>query len=123
MKSYIKFSQGFESITINIDFKKTTSKNKLIGTSCNELFALIDLQKAGVCKVFKLSQPIDITIVGNEFEIDTCKIQTKLKSKLKLNATLESKIRFAKRFKQLFVYATTNRGLVDIDDIIKITND
>lgn len=122
MKSYIKFSQGFESITINIDFKKTTSKSKLIGTSCNELFALIDLQKAGVCKVFKLSQPIDITIVGNGFEVDTCKIQTKLKTKLKLNATLESKIRFAKRFKELFVYATTNRGLVEYDDIIKITN-
>ena len=122
MKSYIKFSQSIEvandsSIQLNFDFGNTKSVNKLVGTACNELFELIDLQKDGVTKMFKMSYPIDITIVGKGFEIDTTKINAVLRTKLKLNSTLESKVRFAKRVFKLVNYVHRDRKIVTIQEI------
>ena len=120
--SYIKFSQSIEvandsSIQLNFDFGNTKSVNKLVGTACNELFELIDLQKDGVTKMFKMSHPIDITIVGKGFEIDTTKINAMLRTKLKLNSTLESKVRFAKRVFKLVNYVNRERKIVTIQEI------
>jgi len=120
--SYIKFSQSVEvandsSIQLNFDFGNTKSVNKLVGTACNALFELIDLQKDGVTKMFKMSYPIDITIVGKGFEIDTTKINAMLRTKLKLNSTLESKVRFAKRVFKLVNYVNRERKIVTIQEI------
>lgn len=117
MKSYIKFSQEESSIQMNFDFGNTKSINKLVGTSCNELFELVDLQKTGVSNLFKLSKPVDITIVGKGFEIDTCKINPQLRTKLKLNSTLPSKVRFAKRVFKLVKYVNRERKIVTIQEI------
>jgi len=123
MKSYIKFSQGFNEYQFNFAFGNTKAVNKLVGTACNELFEVVDLQKQGVTKMFKLSQPIDITIVGEAFEIDTCKISTNLKSKLKLNSSIESKVRFAKRVFALVTYINREKKIVSIEEIEKLLND
>lgn len=123
MKSYIKFSQGFNEYQFNFAFGNTKAVNKLVGTACNELFEVIDLQKQGVTKMFKLSQPIDITIVGEAFEIDTCKISANLKSKLKLNSSIESKVRFAKRVFALVTYINREKRIVSIEEIEKLLND
>lgn len=123
MKSYIKFSQGFNEYQFNFSFGNTKAVNKLVGTACNELFHVIDLQKQGVTKMFKLSQPIDITIVGESFEIDTCKISASLKTKLKINSSIESKVRFAKRVFALVTYVNREKKVVSIEEIEKLLND
>lgn len=128
MKSTIKFSQSINvandsSIKINFDFGKTKSVSKLVGTACNELFELIDLQKEGVTNLFKLSHPIDLTISGEGFEIDTTKINASLRTKLKLNSTLESKIRFAKRVLKLVKYVHRTRKVVSVEEIEKLLSE
>ena len=128
MESYIKFSQSLvvandTSIKVNFDFGKTKSLSKLVGTSCNELFELIDLQKSGAIKMFKLSQPIDITIVGDGFKIDTTKLSFELRTKLKLNATPKAKARFAKRTFDLVKYVHRVRGIVEVEELTAILND
>lgn len=128
MKSYIKFSQSLQvandtSIRVNFDFGKTKSLSKLVGTACNELFELVDLQKSGTIKMFKLSQPIDITIVGEGFEIDTTKLQFELRTNLKLNSTQKSKARFAQRTFNLVNYVHGVRGIVEVEELTKILND
>jgi len=121
--SYIKFSQGFNEVKLNFEFGKTKSINKLVGTTCNELFELIDLQKAGVTKVFKLSQPIDLTIVGDNFEIDTTKVSASLKTKLKVNASNGAKVRFAKRVFKLVTYLNRERKIVTVSELEALLND
>ncbi len=128
MKSYIQFSQSLvvandTSIKVNFDFGKTKSLSKLVGTSCNELFELIDLQKRGAIKMFKLSQPIDLTIVGDGFEIDTTKLDFELRTKLKLNATPKAKARFAKRTFDLVNYVHRVRGIVEVEEITAILSE
>ena len=128
MKSYIKFSQSLQvandtSIQVNFDFGKTKSLSKLVGTSCNELFELVDLQKSGTIKMFKLSQPIDLTIVGDGFEIDTTKLSFELRTNLKLNSTPKAKARFAQRTFNLVSYVHRVRGIVAVEEITKILND
>ena len=128
MKSYIKFSQSLQvandtSIRVNFDFGKTKSLSKLVGTACNELFELVNLQKSGTIKMFKLSQPIDLTIVGDGFEIDTTKLNFELRTNLKLNSTPKSKARFAKRTFDLVNYVHRVRGIVEVEELTKILND
>ena len=128
MKSYIQFSQSIKvhndtSIRVNFDFGKTKSISKLVGTSCNELFELVDLQKEGVTKMFKLSQPIDLTIIGEDFEIDTTKLNAELRTTLKLNSTNKSKVRFAQRVYKLVNYVHRNRKVLTIAEIEKLFND
>jgi len=123
MKSTIIFKQGFNEINLNFEFGKTKAVNKLVGTACNELFELIDLQKEGVTKVFKLSLPIDIKIIGEGFEIDTTKVSASLRTKLKLNASNESKVRFAKRVFKLVTYINRERKITTIEEIEKLLLD
>ena len=126
--STIKFSQSIvcandSSISINFDFEGAETLSKIVGTSCNELFELIDLQSKGVSKLFKLSQPIDITIEGEDFKIDTTKISAILRTKLKLNKTSDSKRRFAKRVYSLVNYVHRERKIVSIEEIEELFND
>lgn len=123
MKSTIIFKQGFNEIKIGFEFGKTKAVNKLVGTACNELFELIDLQKEGVTKVFKLSQPIDIAVIGEGFEIDTTKVSASLRTKLKLNASNEAKVRFAKRVFKLVTYINRERTIVSVSDIEKLLSE
>ena len=123
MKSTIKFKQGYNEVNINFEFGKTKAVNKLVGTACNELFELIDLQKEGVTKVFKLSQPIDIAVIGEGFEIDTTKVSASLRTKLKLNASNEAKVRFAKRVFKLVTYINRERTIVSVSDIEKLLSE
>lgn len=128
MKSYIKFSQSLvvandNAVRVNFDFGKTKALSKLVGTACNELFELVDLQKSGTIKMFKFSQPIDITIVGEGFEIDTTKLSFELRTNLKLNSTPKSKARFAQRVYNLTKYVHRNRGIIELEDITRILND
>lgn len=123
MKSTIKFKQGFNEVNIAFEFGKTKAVNKLVGTACNELFELIDLQKEGVTKVFKLSAPIDIAVIGEGFEIDTTKVSASLRTKLKLNSSNDSKVRFAKRVFKLVTYINRERTIVSVSDIEKLLSE
>ena len=128
MKSFIQFSQSLvvandTSIRVNFDFGNTKALNKLVGTACNELFELVDLQKSGSINMFKLSQPIDLTIVGKDFEIDTTKLSVELRTKFKLNSTPKSKARFAQRVFNVVQYVSRSRGIVELEEITKVLND
>lgn len=104
--STIKFSQGANSILVNFEFGKKSSEKQIVGTACNELFELVDLQAQNVIKLFKFSQPVDITIESEKFTVSTESLNVVLRTKLKLNKTSDSKRRFAKR-----VFALTNYAL------------
>lgn len=107
--STIKFSQSSNSILVNFDFANESNVKQIVGTSCNELFELIDLQSTNVINLFKLSQPIDVCIDGETFNIDTAKLSIQLRTKLKLNKSADAKRRFAKRVFALTEYALRER--------------
>ena len=117
MKSTIIFKQGFNEIKIGFEFGKTKAVSKLVGTACNELFELIDLQKEGVTKMFKLSLPIDLAVIGEGFEIDTSVLSAEYRTKLKINSSLESKVRFAKRVFKLVTHINRERRILDMKEI------
>lgn len=117
MKSTIIFKQGFNEIKIGFEFGKTKAVSKLVGTACNELFELIDLQKEGVTKMFKLSQPIDLAVIGEGFEVDTSVLSAEYRTNLKINSSIESKVRFAKRVFKLVNHINRERKVLDIKDI------
>ena len=117
MKSTIIFKQGFNEIKIGFEFGKTKAVSKLVGTACNELFELIDLQKEGVTKMFKLSQPIDLAVIGEGFEIDTSVLSAEYRTRLKINSSLESKVRFAKRVFKLVNHINRERRIIDLKEI------
>lgn len=117
MKSTIIFKQGFNEIKIGFEFGKTKAVSKLVGTACNELFELIDLQKEGVTKMFKLSQPIDLAVIGEGFEIDTSVLSAEYRTKLKINSSIESKVRFAKRVFKLVTHINRERRILDMKEI------
>ena len=117
MKSTIKFKQGYNEVNINFEFGKTKAVSKLVGTACNELFDLIDLQKEGVIKMFKLSQPIDLAVIGEGFHIDTSIVSAEYRTRLKINSSLESKVRFAKRVFKLVNHINKERRIIDMKEI------
>ena len=117
MKSTIIFKQGFNEIKIGFEFGKTKAVSKLVGTACNELFELIDLQKEGVTKMFKLSLPIDLAVIGEGFEIDTSVLSAEYRTKLKINSSIESKVRFAKRVFKLVTHINRERRILDMKEI------
>lgn len=107
--STIKFSQGANAILVNFEFSAKANTKQFIGTACNELFELVDLQSQNVISLFKLSKPIDISIEGDKFNVSTEKLSVELRTKLKLNKTSDSKRRFAKRVFALTTYALRER--------------
>ena len=117
MKSTIIFKQGFNEIKIGFEFGKTKAVSKLVGTAGNELFGLIDLQKDGVTKMFKLSLPIDLAVIGEDFEIDTSVLSAEYRTRLKINSSLESKVRFAKRVFKLVNHINKERRIIDMKEI------
>ncbi len=117
--SSIIFSQGATSINVNFEFTKKSNVKVLTGTTCKELFKLIDLQSNGTIKLFKLSQPIDIAIDSGKVVLDTCNIDILLKSKLKVNRTYESKARFVGKVRDLFAYVTSEKVEITADELIK----
>lgn len=122
-KTSIEFIQcikeDFNSFKVGFEFSNEDKKqlSKIVGTSCYELFQLIDLQKAGVSKLFKLSAPIDIVVKGRGFKLDTTQVDKQLRSKLKLNSTPQSKTRFAKRVFELASYISRTQKVLTIEDI------
>ena len=122
-KTSIEFVQcigeEFNSFKVGFEFLNEDKKelSKIVGTSCYELFQLVDLQKAGVSKLFKLSAPIDIVVSGKGFNLDTTKVDKQLRSTLKLNSTPQSKTRFAKRVFKLASYISRTQKVLTIEDI------
>ena len=97
---------------------QTDTLNKVLGTVLFDFFKLIDMQKAKHVNLFKLNQPFDLIIKTDKLTVDTTKINRKLKTKFKLNATAKRKRNFAKTVHALVTYSTVKVVTKTIEQLL-----
>lgn len=110
----IEFAQDVQKTTKkgeNVSFRTILTKevknskdlresvDALVGTSLNELFNLVSVQKAVGVKYFDLSAPISFRIQHLDTDLKGANLDTQFQQVLKLNDSAKSKRKFALRLR------------------------
>ncbi len=115
----IRFKQSDTCLTIEVtDVVTELTKQKVYGTALRELFEAVTLQSKTGARIFKLNQPVMISVKVNNIAVDTASANIQLQNKLKLNKTAKSMRMFAQRFVAIADHITRVRKIVDITEVL-----
>jgi hypothetical protein len=117
----IHLLQGTSEFVIKMNVDADAETSLIVGTSLNELFHWVNLQKRmNVKNGLKLSLPIDMRIEGEQFiSIELGNIQTIFKERLKMNSTAKSKKAFALKFIELVNESLRIKEAKHIEEVIE----
>jgi hypothetical protein len=115
----IDFYQDETRLSFEFETQTELNQQKLNGSTLNELFKWISLQKDMGAKGLKLSQPINIKVEHNGKLFDTGNAKKQLQQKLKVNSSAKSMRKFAQRYTALISYMCSPFVALTVDEVLE----